>query len=199
MKKGWIIFIIFISIISTLSFYFFQFNNGLSLSNSDWGSFGDYLNGVLTPILTIINIWVFIRLTEAIDSSEKKQKADELSHRKKLLLIQLRQNELEKFSSIVNDRIIYTPEDETGFLVYQAHSFLDYFVETKSNLFPIMKTPKFNIVHLDLKVALTNYLGTFDPVIPTEGEELVKMVANLRCHINSINTMLQDFVLSEIQ
>lgn len=199
MKKGWIIFIIFISIILTLSFYFFQFNNGLSLSNSNWGSFGDYLNGVLSPILTIVNIWVFIRLTEVINSSDKKQKSEELSLQKKLLLIQLRQNELEKFSSIVNDRIIYNPEDKSGFLVYQAKSFLDYFVETKTNLFPIMRTPKFNIVYLDLKVALTNYIGTFDPVIPTEREELCKIMLELRYRINSINTMLQDFVLSEIQ
>ena len=91
MKKGWIILIIF-SILLTVCLYFYQFNKGLSINSSDWGSFGDYVNGVLSPILTIVNIWVFVRLTQVINSSDKKQKENELLHQKKLVFIQILQN-----------------------------------------------------------------------------------------------------------
>lgn len=198
MKKGWIILIIF-SILLTVCLYFYQFNKGLSINSSDWGSFGDYVNGVLSPILTIVNIWVFVRLTQVINSSDKKQKENELLHQKKLVFIQILQNELDKFSSIINVKIIYHPDDKTGYLVYQAKSFLTSFVETKSKLFPIIDSVKFKKVYNDLSIALTKYQETYSPATLAGREEIVSLIQELTENINAINSMLQEFVLSEIQ
>lgn len=198
MKKSWIIFIIVISIISTLSFYFFQFDKGLSLSNSDWGSFGDYINGVLSPILTIVNIWVFIRLTEVINASDKKQKEAELSHQKKLLLIQLRQNEYDKFSSIINEKLTDVTNENNSEAIYEAHSFLINFCTLKRNLFPIIKTPEFEKAQSDLNKSLIKYRGIYRSAVSI-GEEEFKIIGDVYGKILAVNTMLQDFILSEIQ
>lgn len=32
-------------------FYFVNFHNGLSKSNADWGTFGDYVGGILNPVI----------------------------------------------------------------------------------------------------------------------------------------------------
>jgi len=41
--------------------YFILFHYGFSNDSSAWSNFGDYINGILTPILTAVNIYVFIR------------------------------------------------------------------------------------------------------------------------------------------
>jgi len=33
------------------SFYFANFHNGLSETNADWGTFGDYVGGILNPVI----------------------------------------------------------------------------------------------------------------------------------------------------
>jgi hypothetical protein len=49
--------------------YIMNFTGSLSSSNSDWGTFGDYLNGVTTPILGIIGIV----LTYSILNNQNKE------------------------------------------------------------------------------------------------------------------------------
>lgn len=40
--------------------YFSQFNGGLSPSQGDWGTFGDFTGGVLNPMLNFITIYLLI-------------------------------------------------------------------------------------------------------------------------------------------
>lgn len=198
MKKGWII-IICISVILTVCFYLLQFNKGISDNASDWGSFGDYLNGILMPILTIINIWVFIRLTEVINSSDRKQKEAELSHQKKLLLIQLRQNEYDKFASIINEKLVFNPDDENKKNIFLANAFLISFNKSKRVLFPIITSADYQIIYLELHKLLTKHLETYRSPSLIEKDENVDLMVKLHETIDSINSKLQDFILSEIQ
>lgn len=50
--------------------YFRFFHYGFSNDSNSWSNFGDYFNGVLSPILTAVNIYVFIRLTSTISKIE---------------------------------------------------------------------------------------------------------------------------------
>lgn len=78
--------------------YLFYFHDGLSFDQNDWGNFGAYFSGILMPILTAINIYVFIRLTiEIEDRSERKRQA-ELKTQKDIQLLKLQFAEIKKLN-----------------------------------------------------------------------------------------------------
>jgi hypothetical protein len=62
MKKSfiWILLPILLCIV-TLLLYFSIFNNKLSASNSDWGSFGDYLTGTVGIIISFLTLLLIYR------------------------------------------------------------------------------------------------------------------------------------------
>lgn len=57
------IFIAIILIASVLIAYFLKFNKGFSVSNGDWGTFGDFVGGTLNPLLAAL---AFYWLTSSI-------------------------------------------------------------------------------------------------------------------------------------
>lgn len=113
--------IIIVATICCLGLYLCMFNNGLSNNSNSWSNFGDYVNGVLTPIFTVINIYVFIKLTTTISRLEEKRyensmeienqrREKEIKHEKDLLLMQFRKQEIETFVKQMN-RIDNSPLD----------------------------------------------------------------------------------------
>lgn len=75
-KRYWIIFFLFIIIgLISISIYFFQFNNGISNTQADFGIFGDYIGGILGTLLSILSV-VFIYLTykKQVQFSENQSK-----------------------------------------------------------------------------------------------------------------------------
>lgn len=106
---------IIILVVALLVFglYFYKFNGELSGNPDSWSSFGDYVNGMLTPILTLINLFVFIRMTVAISSIENRRTMNamtiesrrhekEMQHERNLLMIQLRKQEIDVFVKQMN-------------------------------------------------------------------------------------------------
>lgn len=84
-----------------LLLYFFQFHEGLSQSQSDWGDFASFIAGILSPTLALMNIIVFIDLTKSIERNRliadesketeiKKRHYDEIEHQKLMALFNLR-------------------------------------------------------------------------------------------------------------
>lgn len=113
--------IIIVATICCFGLYLCMFNNGLSNNSNSWSNFGDYVNGVLTPIFTVINIYVFIKLTTTISRLEEKRyensmeienqrREKEIKHEKDLLLMQFRKQEIEVFVKQMN-RIDNSPLD----------------------------------------------------------------------------------------
>lgn len=94
--------IIVVAIICCFGIYLYMFNNGLSNNSNSWSNFGNYINGVLTPIFTAINIYVFVKLTITISKLEEKRSEKELQHEKELLLMQFRKQEIETFVKQMN-------------------------------------------------------------------------------------------------
>ena len=67
--------------IVTIGFYAYNFNKSpLSIAPSDWGTFGDYIGGILNPIIGITNIIVLIYISFLISKYEDKRWSNQLIH-----------------------------------------------------------------------------------------------------------------------
>ena len=86
----------------TFFIYFWKFHGELSDDSYIWSNFGNYINGLLSPLLTIINIVVFIELTIAISQMEEQRSKQAIENEKQLLLMQLRKQEIDKFVQQMN-------------------------------------------------------------------------------------------------
>ena len=131
-----------------LAFYFFMFNDGLSKDSNSWSNFGDYVNGVLTPILTAINIYVFIKMTIAISSLEERRTINaneieeirlekEMQHEKEMLLMQLRKQEIDTFVKQMNRIFDYSSIENRKQSLQQVIDYLTSFCETGFKWFNI--------------------------------------------------------------
>ena len=138
--------------------YFYIFHGELSVSSQDWASFGGYMSGVLMPLFTAINIWVFVRLTQTIDKENKKRSEEEsekqqirhkaeLEHQKRMIITQIRQDELNKFFDIMNSAIILKSSVYKSYILNPlavASVYLESFISSKNQLFPILDNEVFN-------------------------------------------------------
>lgn len=70
----------------TFGIYFFTFHGSISDDSNVWSNFGNYINGLLTPLLTIINIAVFIELTIAISQLEEQRSEKSSGERARITL-----------------------------------------------------------------------------------------------------------------
>jgi hypothetical protein len=200
--------IISLSCIIAISFCFYKFHGGLSNTINDWACFGNYISGTLMPILTIINIWVFIKLTNAVSNESTQSKRNELSFQKKLVIAQLRQKELYKFMDILNKSLVLETDisiPKISMPVVVAITYLESFVHTQSELFPIINDPNFNSKILKLKSLLNHYYNgilegfSADNLIVNTIEvlqtEYFKDIMNCKGEVISA---LQKFVLDDI-
>lgn len=62
--------------------YIINFTGSISANNSDWGAFGDYLNGVTTPILGIIGI---VLTYSVLNNQNKESRQSEFKYMFQLL------------------------------------------------------------------------------------------------------------------
>ena len=136
-------------LVGVLIAYFYQFHNGLSQSPSDWGNFADYICGLLTPLLALLNIIVFIDLTKSIENNrlaveKAKDKEQELrhqrdiEHQKQMLVFQLRVEEVRRFDSVL-ENVFFSNADEyhcgIPFSMVKAATYIESFIRNKIDLF----------------------------------------------------------------
>jgi hypothetical protein len=125
-----------------------MFNDGLSKDSNSWSNFGDYVNGVLTPILTAINIYVFIKMTIAISSLEERRTINanaieearfekEMHHEKEMLMMQLRKQEIDTFVKQMNRIFDYSSIENRKQSLQQVIDYLSSFCETGFKWFNI--------------------------------------------------------------
>lgn len=78
-RLTWVLFIFTISVfIITIAIYAFNFSGTqLSSASGDWGTFGDFLGGVLNPIVGLINM-AFVMLTLRQNHKALNQNAEEI-------------------------------------------------------------------------------------------------------------------------
>jgi hypothetical protein len=63
--------IIFILASIPIIFYITTFNNGLSIKQSDWGDFGDFLGGIISPFLSFLSFTIAIYVLFKSNEKEK--------------------------------------------------------------------------------------------------------------------------------
>lgn len=114
----------------TFGLYFYTFHGRISDDSYVWSNFGNYINGLLTPLLTIINIAVFIELTIAIYQLEEQRSEKALENEREVLLMQLRKQEIDTFIQQMNRLNNYSSREEHIESVQQIWYYLQDFEKT---------------------------------------------------------------------
>lgn len=141
--------------------YLLKFNKGLSDDSQEWNNFASYLSGLMMIVLTAINIYVFVKLTIAIDNSNEERRREEIKVQKLILLSNLRQNELNRFNEVLNNALMLKssfPIDESTRTIIEAITYIETFVNTKKHLFSFIEDENF----VDKISRLHNKLGLFN-------------------------------------
>lgn len=53
--------VIFLIVLGVVGFYFAVFHNGLSEKNEVWGTFGDYVGGILNPVIAAFAFYLIAK------------------------------------------------------------------------------------------------------------------------------------------
>lgn len=136
-------------LVGVLIVYFCQFHNGLSQSPSDWGNFADYICGLLTPLLALLNIIVFIDLTKSIennrlavekvkDNEQELRHQRDIEHQKQMLVFQLRVEEVRRFDSVLENVFFSNTDEYHGGIplsMVKAATYIESFIRNKIDLF----------------------------------------------------------------
>lgn len=136
-----VIIVIVSVVILVVGFYFCFFNDGISQDSNSWSNFGNYINGVLMPVLTAINIYVFIKLTREVSKLEERRSENamskenerierEMKHERELLLLQFRKQELDVFIKQMNRIFDNSPGPIKIESLQQVADYLKSFSET---------------------------------------------------------------------
>ena len=94
MSKTWIIFLLGIALFSAIILWvvisqymgYFGSVSEPGKNSADWGQFGDYVGGLTNPILTLINILLFVILAINVRDEEQKRIVDAQIREDRLIL-----------------------------------------------------------------------------------------------------------------
>lgn len=116
--------------------YLYNFHYGLSSHILDWSGFGSFFNGLLTPLLAIVNIIVLVELTIKISNIDNARTKSEIKAQKELLIIQLRKQSIESFCHVMSQYFDskYVKEDMNRAFPYVSE-YLDKFIAIDLNYF----------------------------------------------------------------
>lgn len=130
-----------------LAFYVINFLEfPISDNVESWALFGNYFGGVLTPLLSIINIYVFAKLTITIQKITDKNNKENLETSKRIALMSMKHEELRNFKEEMDKNLRFwedklTELDRLNKLLY-GYNVLEY---RMLFLFPELRTSKNNI------------------------------------------------------
>lgn len=211
MKEKNILIIVLLALLTFLVAYFLVFNGRISDNSQEWSNFASYLSGMMAIVLTSINIYVFVKLTKAIDANDDVKRNQELNVQKTILLTNLRQTEINKFDSILTNALILKPTlfgtDTTRTLV-EATSYIETFVNTKKHIFTILdnkdfeeKISRLHTVLLAINAKWIENLPTAKDVenklyVPLDINKEITEFLNLK---NDVLRLLQEFTINAIE
>lgn len=206
MKTTPVILLILIGASIVFVTYFYFFHGVASTNSQDWASFGNYISGVLMPLLTAINIWVFVRLTQTINQSQNEfqkyesirqdeRHKNELEQQRRLIITQMRQTEITQLSRTLDRSFI--PESSScsdmQFMCLSTKNNLnkslieiDSFLNEKQNIFPLDHNSNAYITLIDIHKMLGKILDQFD-----NSTYEAKLVELLKLKHNAIQALYQ--------
>jgi hypothetical protein len=117
-KLGYLIILIMgigalIFIYEVVSLYFRTFAGPFSTDQSHWGTFGDYIGGVLNPFISLLNLIVTVYIARELHSLTSKESEKQIMAQTLLLKRQIQFDVLRDFSNAFNiqmDNVLLTNE-----------------------------------------------------------------------------------------
>lgn len=187
--------IIVIAFAIVLALYFIVFRYGLSHSTTTWSEFGGYVSGVLMPILTAINIFVFVKLTNAISENDSNRSEKEMLFQKQLMLMQFRKKEIDEIETKMDSIFSINDVNTSKGMMSKVNNLIIYlgsFQSTKLSLFGIKEDSKIKKDIDDLMDLLSgiNKKWSNNENVP---EEYMQLFYKLK---NSIVRSLQDITIN---
>ena len=178
-----LIFILLAIPVLFLILYAYQFSSGLSGEHEKWSQFGDYFNGVISPIFAAINIYLFWSLTKVIDLNNERRHQQDAEHEKAMIKMQFRKAEIDKLEDVLQK--VLAPAEGSGKSPYYrsgtaAVTYILNFVNTKLGLF-----------NLGPNDETTKHLFSLHKRLGDYCEELIKVGSDAE---KLSNNLLEDFL-----
>lgn len=97
-------------VVASIALYLIKFGDNVISSNPEnWGQFGDFMGGVLNPLLALINICIFIVLTISIQNFADRNNDMALQTNRNIAIMSMKHEEL---SSLRLQRTSYLKDGE---------------------------------------------------------------------------------------
>ena len=190
--------ILLIALASVLGIYWKVFHGEFSNNSTDWGNFGGYFNGLLTPILTIINIFVFVGISMKLSMLDDKRAERESQGQKDLLLMQFRKKEIDNFERIMNDALIPSSQfviskEALARPIVCADLYIHTFLKSKLTLFNLEESSEIAQSIGELKMELNLFHTKFISDKEIGGKDTIRILELHSCIIRH----LQDITLNK--
>ena len=131
-------------------------------ANDSWIEFSTLTNEIMTPILTIINVFVFVKLTTASSEIDKARLKKEIEYRERELVVEYRKKELEKFDKIMTETLLFgMKECNNEEALYSMMLYVESFYMSKLQLFGLSKE---SLVASEVKSYCDDLVMTYDRV-----------------------------------
>ncbi len=95
--------IVGVLIVMSIIVYICNFGFRLSYNSSDWGNFGAYLSGTIMTLLTVINIWLFYRLTLIVENKNSERNTKNKIYESQGVITQMRMRLYEDVRPLINE------------------------------------------------------------------------------------------------
>lgn len=198
----WYIAIMVSSLIAILGLYLYNFHDGLTNNINAWGNTGSFIGGLLSPILTVINIFVFIDISRLLSKFDDKRAEKDIKAQKAITLMQFRKNEIEHFEKVMEEALL--PHEEHGLSpqvlarpIVNAVLYVKTFLSSKLSIFNLEEndniTQQLRELHKQLILLNKDFIkpNSNDKI----GNDLINDIISLR---ESIVSDLQNITLSNI-
>lgn len=209
----WLLIVSIIFILTPSFFYIINFySNPLSKNISDWGSFGEYINGTITPIISLISLFVVIIIAflankiqiEISDKSKEiieSQSDRDLKLQKKLALTDIRFKIYEDLSKSINNFIeisLKTNKSEFDLeLILLKQKILDF----DGNYSKFFKFENYTNIIKDVTYSTETYYEFIEKEkskIEIDKIEKEKAFKDFCLKLENFQHNLQDFIINEL-
>lgn len=109
LNKHWIGILITICVLCLIAnivvLYFYRsiFDGGISNELNNWNLFLLAFNGLITAILTVVNICVFVKINKSIDNNNETRQVKDLLYDAQMVLARIRMDDYKYIKELIND------------------------------------------------------------------------------------------------
>ena len=118
-----------IALLLTLGLYFYNFHGDFSLEQSDWGAFATFFSGILTPLLSFLNVIIFIKLTFSLEKERDEKNEKSLKIKRQESLLQIRIEKIKNFDNAIKKTISFSTVPDVNLIKIATSETLSLFTD----------------------------------------------------------------------